>query len=184
VGVFGNLASLFDPWWIPAVAIVTLACAGPVRERLRAGRGWMFAALALAYMAVLLGVPRTALAARVSFPAGVFFVCYFAAAFLRRPVTERRERMTALLLLAALGAYLAVVVPDLAGLAQIDRRWAADPQLRQGPATDAVLPLVRVKGRLFQARKHVFFAGITPDANHVFNRCYADAMRVRSVVAR
>ena len=184
VGVFGNLGSLFDPWWLPAVAIVALTCAGPVRDTLRAGRGWMFAALALAYMAVLLGVPRTALAARVSFPAGVFLVCTFTAVFLRRPVTALRNRATALLLLASLGGYAAVVVPDLAGLAQIDRRWAADPQLRLGPATDAVLPLVRVKGRLFQARKHVFFAGITPDANHVFNRCYADAMRVRSVVGR
>jgi hypothetical protein len=183
VGVVGNLGSLFDPTWIVAVAVVALAGAGLARTAL-AGRGWMFVALALIYMAVLLGVPRPALAARVSFPASVFLICALATVFLRRPVTARRDRLTALVLLILLGIHTAIVVPDLIGLARIDRAWAADPQLRMGPETDVVLPGVLVHGRLVYARKHLFFEGLTPEANYVANYCYARVMNVRSVVAR
>jgi hypothetical protein len=141
-------------------------------------------ALALVYMAVLLGLPHHVLAARVSFPASVFLILGLAAVFLRRPVTGTRDRMTALVLAILLGVHVAVVVPELKELARIDRAWAADPQLRMGAATNAVLPLVKFRGRLVYARKYLFFEGLTGDATYFANSCYARAMNVRSVVAR
>jgi hypothetical protein len=150
----------------------------------KAGRGWAFVALALFYMVVLLGVPPPALAARVSFPASVFLVCWLVAVFLRRSAALLSEAIVAAVLLVLCVLHGAVVLPDMAALARIDRRWAADPQLHSGPATDAVLPLMRVHGRLFYARKHEFFEGLTPDPAYFANVCYARAMGVRTVVAR
>jgi hypothetical protein len=187
-GVAANFGSLFDPTWIVALAVMVLALGwrppAGWSETLRAGRGWLFVVLAAATMAVLLVVPRAALAARVSFPVSVFLVAWLAAVFCRRPAAPPRERMltAALLLLAAV--HIGVVARDLLALTRIDRAWASDPQLAAGPAADAVLPLVRVRGRLVYARKHVFFEGLTPDPASFVNHCYAKAMNVRTVVAR
>jgi len=190
-GVFGNLGSLFDAYWLPAVGVVAWAYAsggaGVATDGwrvLRAGRGWLFVVLALVYMASLLGVPRAALAARACFPASVFLVCYLTALFLRRPAPDASAPKLAAVLALLSAAHLAVVVPHLRALARIDAAWAADPQLRQGPAAQAVLPLVRVGGRTLYARKDRFFEGLTPDPANFINRCYAQAMGVGSVVAR
>ena len=190
-GVFGNLGSLFDAYWLPAVGVVAWAYAsggaGVATDGwrvLRAGRGWLFVVLALVYMASLLGVPRAALAARACFPASVFLVCYLTALFLRRPAPDASAPKLAAVLALLSAAHLAVVVPHLRALARIDAAWAADPQLRQGPAARAVLPLVRVGGRTLYARKDRFFEGLTPDPANFINRCYAQAMGVGSVVAR
>ena len=166
-GVIGNLGSLFDVWWIPAMALVALSLmyGGSVREPagsnaqpdcsgrrgiwdiLRAGHGWIFLVLALVYMLILLALPRPTLAARVSFPASIFLICYLAALFFQRPVTNRDNRIGVPVLLVLLACHLAIVVPDLRDLAQIHRGWANDPQFKKGPGTDVTLPPVLLNGR-------------------------------------
>jgi hypothetical protein len=204
-GMLASLGSLFDAWWIPALAIVALSFVpdgglgttaaesdvGPGGSRmrdlgivLRAGRGWIFLVLALAYMATLLGPPREALAARLSFPASILLICYMATVFFQRPVTERANRIGVLLLLVLWGCHLAVVVPDLLYLARIDRAWADDRQFQMGPDADVTLPIVRVHGRTVYTRKDMFFEGVTPDPAYFVNRCYAAVMHVRTVRAQ
>jgi hypothetical protein len=183
-GFVGNLGSLVDPYWLPALTVVLLAY--PLRreglaERLRAGHGWMFAAAAAVYMASLLALPRSMLAARVSFPASVLLVCYLATLFLRRPATRRRDLGLAALVVLLAGLHLAVVVPDLRRMARIARD--RDQQMA-GQTGDAVVTLVRVDNRLVLIRKHRFFVGITPDPGNFVNRCYARAMGAQTVVAR
>ena len=204
-GVFASLGSLFDAWWLPAVAIVAVALVyrggrgeatvtadmtgrgsgmRGVAAILRAGRGWMFVVLALIYMATLLGPPRAALAARVSFPASVFLICYIATVFFQRPVTDRDNRIGALALLVLFVCHIAVVVPDLLRLARIDRAWADDRQFRLGPDTDVILPMARVHGRIVYTRKDMFFEGLSSDPDYFINQCYAAAMHVRTVRAQ
>jgi len=204
-GVLANLASLFDAYWLPVVAIIALSLvyrggpdktapapdrthriSGPhaVGRVFRAGQGWIFLVVALLYMATLLGPPRAALAARVSFPASIFLVCYIAAVFFQRPVTERANRIGILVLLVLLGCHLAVVVPDLRYLARVHRTWADDKQFQMGPDTDVTLPMVRVNGRTLYTRKDMFFEGLTADPTYFVNRCYAAVMHVRTVRVR
>jgi hypothetical protein len=204
-GVLANLGSLFDAYWLPVVAIVALSLvyrggpdktapapdrthriSGPhaVGRVFRAGQGWIFLVVALLYMATLLGPPRAALAARVSFPASIFLVCYIAAVFFQRPVTERANRIGILVLLVLLGCHLAVVVPDLRYLARVHRTWADDKQFQMGPDTDVTLPMVRVNGRTLYTRKDMFFEGLTADPTYFVNRCYAAVMHVRTVRVR
>jgi Family of unknown function (DUF6056) len=203
-GVIGNLGSLFDVWWIPAMALVALSLmyGGSVREPagsnaqpdcsgrrgiwdiLRAGHGWIFLVLALVYMLILLALPRPTLAARVSFPASIFLICYLAALFFQRPVTNRDNRIGVPVLLVLLACHLAIVVPDLRDLAQIHRGWANDPQFKKGPGTDVTLPPVLLNGRPAYARKDMFFQGPTTDPAYFVNVCTAAAMHVRTVRVR
>ena len=204
-GVSANIGSLFDAWWLPAAAIVALSLvlgggryrmvAGAVGARpvslwrnvgtvLRAGHGWVFLVLALLYMATLLGAPRAAYAARLSFPASIFLVCYIATVFFQRQVTDRDNRIGVPMLLVLLACHLAVVVPDLRYLAHVHRIWAEDRQFRMGPDTDVTLPIVRIEGRTTFTRKDMFFEGLTLDPDYFVNRCYAAAMHVRSVRAQ
>jgi len=193
IGVIGNLGSLFDPYWIVAALVVAFAywsSARSVRRAeslwivLAAGGGWLFAPAALMYIGIVLGVPRAALAARVSLPASVFFVCYLTALFLRRPVSVVRERCLGLILAALLILHCAVVIPHLDRLAQISEEWVNNPQLKMGPRADTMLPLVRVGGKIVYARKDVFFEGLTMNKDYFLNSCFAHAFGVKSVVAR
>jgi hypothetical protein len=209
LGVVGNLGSLFDPCWIVALGFVILASIPPagaegvpngravsrqpatwrgsrlarVARVLLAGRAWMFVVLATVYMAVLLGVPRPALSARVSFPASVMLVCYVSALFLIRPRSRWRDRAIAGSLLVALSVHVAIIVPGLTHLADIGRDFVSQtiPQDGSGLVT---LPIQRVRGRLVYARKYLFFEGITPDPANFINVCFAKAMHVAAVVAR
>jgi hypothetical protein len=204
-GVFASLGSLFDAYWLAAVAIVVLSLVydvgpgktapgsdmahGVPRRReigaiARAGQGWVFVVLMLAYMATLLGPPRAALAARVSFPASIFLICYIVAVFFQRPVTDRHNRIGFLVLLVLLACHMAIVVPDLRYLARIHRTWDDDKQFQAGPDTDVTLPIVRVRGRTLYTRKDLFFEGVTSDPAYFVNRCYAAAMHVRTVRAQ
>lgn len=199
-GVMGNLGSLFDLYWIPLVAIVVLAVAnfprnnGQLPEQtnhgrvtfqvLLANRGWIFVLLALAYMTLLLGAPRASLAARVSYPASILFICYIVTVFLRRPVTRQHEWLTATYLLILMAGHMAITVPDLMKIARIHNAWASDAQFRMGPDTHVVLPVVRVKGRTVFVRKHIIFVGFTSDPAYFVNACYARFMHVTSVIAR
>jgi hypothetical protein len=201
-GVFASLGSLFDAYLLLAVAIVVLSLVhgggsgktapdaamahGVPRRReiadiVGAGQGWIFLVLMLVYMATLLGPPRASLAARVSFPASIFLVCYIAAAFFQRPMTDRDNRIAVAVLLALLGCHMAIVVPDLRYLARIHRTWDADKQFQMGPDTDVTLPIVRLRGRTLYTRKDLFFEGLTSDPAYFVNRCYAAAMHVRTV---
>ena len=190
VGVVGNLGSLFDLTWLAAVAVLVVAYLVPRSPRhslpsvLRAGHGWIFVALAMAYMLMLLGLPRAALTARVSFPASVCLVIYVLTLFVRRPMELRTDRWIAGGLAALVVAHLAVVVPDLTMLARIYWEWEADPQLRLGPLADVVLPHVMVKGRAVYIRKHIFFTGFSRDPQYFVNQCYAKAKGVKSITAR
>jgi hypothetical protein len=183
----GNLGSLVDPYWIAALAIVALSFAKAPRDwrsTLKAGGGWIFFVLALIYMALLLAVPRSTIAARVSFPASVFLICYIASVFVRRPITPVCDRAMALILSALLMLHTALVVPQLLNLARIHQDWALDPQLRMGPDTNVVLPIVRINGRIVYVHKHVFFEGFTSNPAYFVNECYAQANNVKTVVAR
>jgi hypothetical protein len=151
---------------------------------LRAGHGWIFLTLALVYMASLLALPRSALAARVSFPASIFLICYLATLFFQRRTTDKDNRFGVLVLLALLACHLTVVVPDLRDLAQIHRIWAEDNQFKMGPNTDVTLPAVLLKGRTFYARKDMFFQGFTADPAYFVNQCTAAAMHVRTIRVR
>jgi len=209
-GVLGNLGSLFDPLWIPAVAVIALtfgyappaaangtcvvteqgggirraAWKGQLADFLRAGRGWVFPAAALLYMALLLGAPRSALAARVSFPASVLLVCYLAAIVSRSRPPLSRVRLVRYAVAAAVAATLVVVIPDLRHLHAIDARWARDPQLKMGLEHDAVLEKFMINNKYSYARKHIFFAGITQNPAYFINLCYAKSHNVRSVVVQ
>jgi hypothetical protein len=189
-GLLGSLGSLFDVYWIPAVAIVVLALRLRTRDTahespgigtmLRAGRGWMLPVLALIYMLLLLALPRSVAGARVSLPASIFLVCYLVTLVFQRPVTDRDNRLWLAIVLLLAGAHLAVVIPDLRYLAQLHRAWPD----QKGPDTDVTLPLVRVKGRTLYARKDMFFEGLTADPTYFVNRCYASAMHMNSVRAQ
>ena len=197
-GVIGNLGSLFDPYWIAATAVVALSYLGArnpsasvhIDNGKRAGhwpafhtgRGWAFLVLALCYMATLLGLPRSSLAARVSFPASVFLICYLATVFRCRPVSETRDRAMVPVLLILFGIHLAIVVPDLIHLARIHRAWASATRSRTG--SDVTLPVVRVKGRTLYVHKDIFFEGFTSDPEYFVNQCYAEAMHVKSITAK
>ncbi|MBB2204567.1 DUF6056 family protein [Gluconacetobacter takamatsuzukensis] len=185
-GIVSNLGSLFDPCWIVALVLIVLCFVGrPAGGRvLAAGRGWVFLPLALVYMATLLGVPRAALAARVSFPASMFLVCYVAALFLLRPVGPVRDRLVGVMAVMLVGVHLAVCIADLTRVAAISRAWAADPQLARGAGSHAVLPLVKIGRKTLYVRKDIMFAGLTPNPAHFINACYARAKGVASVVAR
>ena len=204
IGVIGNLGGLFDAWWIPAAALIALSLiyAGSADKPagsgvtpgvtgtrdiwgiLRATHGWILLVLALVYMVILLAVPRSTLAARVSLPASIFLICYLATLFFQRPVTDRDNRIGVLVLLVLFACHLAVVVPDLRYLAQIHRSWAEDRQFRMGPDTDVTLPTALVKGRTYYARKDMFFQGFTADPSYFVNQCTAAAMHVRTVRVR
>lgn len=188
--MLGSLGSLFDVYWIPAVVIVVLALRLRMRDpsyrspdigtTLCAGRGWVFLVLALIYMLLLLALPRSVVGARVALPASIFLVCYLTTLVFQRPVTNRDNRLWLAIVLLLAGVHLAIVVPDLRYLAQLHRTWPD----RQGPDTDVTLPIVRVKGRTLYARKDMFFEGLTADPTYFVNRCYAEAMHMKSVRAQ
>jgi hypothetical protein len=150
----------------------------------QAGRGWVFLALALIYMLLLLSVPRPALAARVSFPASVFLVCYLASLFHFRPLAPRLNQLLAALMLLLIVLHGMIVVPGLRQIARIDRGWAATLRPFVGSGTDVVLPLVRIDGRTVYVRKSEFFEGISADPNYFVNVCYAHAMGLKTITGR
>ncbi|GBQ80515.1 hypothetical protein AA13595_0364 [Gluconacetobacter johannae DSM 13595] len=185
IGVVGNLGSIFDAWWLLAAAAVAMAYGSRWRWRaLAAGKGWIFIPAALFYMMLLLGVPRSALAARLSFPASVFLVCYWTALFIRRPVTPRGAWRGPATLAGLCVLHALIVIPHLGRLADISRGWTRDPVLRSGPRADVILPFVLVEHRLFYARKDRFFEGITEDPDNFRNVCFAKVFGLKSVVAR
>jgi Family of unknown function (DUF6056) len=195
MGVIGNLGSLFDAYWLIAVVVLLLAYQAPrlwgkVKESksgwsvLTAGNGWIFVAGALLYMLVLLGVPRSALAARVSFPASVFLVCYLVSLFLQRPVSKYNERLQLVVLGVLFGVTCLAVVSHLERLADINHTWVKNPQLKAGPQEDALLPMMEVDHHLVYARKDRFFEGLTEDPTNFRNVCFARAFGVKSVTAK
>ncbi|MDT8872462.1 hypothetical protein RAA17_18150 [Komagataeibacter rhaeticus] len=114
--------------------------AHPFPACLRAGRGWMFGVLALAYMACLLMFPREALAARVSFPASVLLVCYLACLLARCVAEPGFGRVMALGCAGLVAAHLAIVVPDLTLLARISRERDAQTRAQVARDQPVVLP--------------------------------------------
>jgi hypothetical protein len=182
VGVLGNIGSLFDGYWAPFLIVIALAFLVPTdrlreaaSDRLgpdqhlsraqpgwRAGRGWMFLALALVYMLLLLSVPRSALAARVSFPASVLLICYLASVFRLRPLAPRVNQVMAVMMLLLIVLHGMIVVPGLRQIAQIDRGWTATLKPFVGSGAGVVLPLARINGRTLYVRKFEFFEGISP----------------------
>ncbi|GBQ14283.1 DUF6056 family protein [Komagataeibacter rhaeticus] len=187
-GLLGNLGSLFDPFWLPFVLLVGMGlCMGrghtPFPACLRAGRGWMFGALALAYMACLLMFPREALAARVSFPASVLLVCYLACLLARCVAEPGFGRVMALGCTGLVAAHLAIVVPDLTLLARISRERDAQTRAQVARDQPVVLPRVTMgpRHKLLYVRKDIIFVGINPDPHNMLTACYARAMGASSV---
>jgi hypothetical protein len=183
VGVVGNLGSLFDLTWIVAVAVVALAGAGLARAAL-AGRGWMFMGAradlhggAPGGAAPGPGGPRLISSKRVSHLRPCHGVPAPAGDREARPADGVRSADPSRGSRRHRGSRPDPPGADRPGL-------GAHPQLRMGPEADVVLPSVLVHGRLVYARKHLFFDGLTQDANYVANYCYARVMNVGSVVVR
>ncbi|MFT9015426.1 MAG: DUF6056 family protein [Acetobacter sp.] len=186
-GVISNLGGLFDGYWLAAIVLIALCFtqySGRAVLAFKATHGLYFIVFALLYMVTLLGVPREALAPRVSFPASVFLICYVTTLFLQRPVGDHANSITGGLVFTVVIVHLLVSVSDLTRVASISRAWAANPQLRMGPKMDAVLPLVKWGNTTLYVRKDIMFAGLTANSNYFINTCYAHAHGVRSVSAR
>jgi hypothetical protein len=180
-GLIGNLGSLFDLTWLAAGVVTALPF-------VLAGKGakWRpglpFFILALLYMVVLLALPRDSVAARVTFPASVFLICFLGTVWVQRPLGIPGEPGTAVMLSLLMAVHLAVVVPDLLRLLAIHDRWQQIAEAKE--SDDLVLPLVRIDNRLLIARKYRFFEGFHPDSSYWVNACFARAMGLHSVVAR
>ena len=196
-GVIGNLGSLLDAYWLPLIALIIIsqlqwragrlswqAAPGGLAEWLRAGSGWIFPALALAFMCLLIGAPRASLAARVSFPASILLACYITALFRCRAISALGERVLAVCLVSLFATHVALTAPDTLLIRQTLDSWTADSQFRDGPNTAVTLPIVKFKGRTLFVRKHVHFVGFTSDPTYFVNACYAALARVASVTAR
>lgn len=204
VGVLGNIGSLFDGYWAPFLIVIAIAFLvsrdrpqavasyrlGPDQHHSRAqpgwraGRGWMFPALALVYMLLLLSVPRSALAARISFPASVLLICYLASVFRLRLLAPRFNQLMAAVMLLLIVLHGMIVVPGLRQIAGIDRGWTATLKPFVGSGADVVLPLARINGRTLYVRKSEFFEGISGNPDYFVNVCYARAMGVRTITGR
>ncbi|WP_372621105.1 DUF6056 family protein [Falsiroseomonas sp.] len=172
-GWIGFVGSLFDPLWILAVVLIALAWRVPGS---RARPAWQpalpFLLAAIAYLLILLPLPREALAARVSFPASVALVGALLTAFVARPALPRREAALAAGLALLFVGQAAIVARDLAPIARAQDAWM-EAIARQPGAAEVALPLVLDGRRSWVARKHRFFIGITRDPRHQFNICFA-----------
>jgi hypothetical protein len=188
-GVIGNLGALFDPYWVAPICIIGIVyIMGRNKENrladiLMVDKGWKFIALAGLYMALLLCVPRAALAARVSFPASVFLVCYLSALFVARPRIAIGNRISLLLIGCLVIAHVFDATSDLRRVAALHKLITMNPQLSEGPDADAVLPRLTIgpKHSTLYIHKDIMFAGLTPNPNYFINICFADVMGVRSV---
>ncbi|GBQ66803.1 hypothetical protein AA15237_0002 [Komagataeibacter xylinus NBRC 15237] len=189
-GLTGNLGSLFDPFWVPFVLLIGIGLFMGRRQLrfpacLRCGRGWMFAALALAYMLLLLIFPREALAARVSYPASVFLVCYLACLLFSCPVGAVFSKVMAVTCTGLAVMHLAIVIPDLTLLARISHDWAVSTQAQVARDQPVVLHKVTMgpRHKLLYVHKDIIFVGINPDPRNQLTMCYAWAMGASSVRA-
>ncbi|WP_231850399.1 DUF6056 family protein [Komagataeibacter medellinensis] len=187
-GLLGNLGSLFDPFWLPFVALLAVGVfmdrgLHPFPACLRAGRGWVPCVLALAYMACLLMFPREALAARVSFPASVLLACYLACLLARSVATPGFGRIMAVGGGMLVVLHLAIVVPDLTLLARIAHERDAATRAQVARDLPVVLPRVTwgPRHKLLYVRKDIIFVGINPDPHNMLTACYAQAMGASSV---
>ncbi|HEV7264775.1 MAG TPA: hypothetical protein VGN83_07645 [Falsiroseomonas sp.] len=93
-------------------------------------------------------------------------------AFVARPAAPQREPVLAAALALLFVVQMAVVARDLAPIAVAQRAWMAAIAAQPG-AAEVELPLVMDRRRTWAARKHRFFIGITRDARHPFNICFA-----------
>ncbi|MCE2564010.1 DUF6056 family protein [Komagataeibacter sp. FNDCF1] len=187
-GLLGNLGSLFDPFWLPFVLLVGVGVfmgrgQQPFPACLRAGRGWLFGVLALAYMACLLMFPREALAARVSYPASVLLACYLSTLLALCPATPEFGRIMTLGCMGLVAMHLAIVIPDFITLARISRDRIAQTRAQVALNRPVVLPRVTMgpRHKLLYVRKDVIFVGINPDPHNMLTACFARAMGASSV---
>jgi hypothetical protein len=193
---YGFIGSLFDVYWLIALAAIALlwlppeaslgATAGaPVRllRRLPGRRGGAtFVGLAAGYLMLLLGVPYHLLSPRVSFPASVLLVAQLLVLVLLRPASRRRDIAGAVIASVLFAASTAVAVAHLTAIARINDAWSRDlARQRAAGARDAELPVARIAGRSTLARKDRFLAGIEPGTGDWKIRCYAAAQGFRSI---
>lgn len=189
-GLLGNLGSLFDPFWFPFMLLVGLGLfMGRKHLRfpdcLRGGKGWIFAAMAMAYMALLLMFPRAALAARLSFPASVFLACYLTCLLFQCPALPVFRRITELSCMGLIAMHLAIVIPDLTLLAHISHDWVASTRAQVAQDRPVVLRQITMgpRHKLLYVRKDIIFVGINPDPHNFLTACFAQAMGASSVRA-
>lgn len=180
-GAFSSLGQMANPVMLAglAVAAIPLLRTGP--QALRAGRAWYGVLLALLYAACLIAVPRSQIAARVTYPGTVMLGCYMVALFLRRPPGWNRAVSGALI--AGCVATAAIFVRDQAPIAAMDRGWTETLQ-HTPPGSDVVLPMILGRHGTNLASRHIFFTGFTADPANGFNRCYARAWGMASIAGR
>ncbi|GAN85653.1 DUF6056 family protein [Komagataeibacter intermedius] len=187
-GLLGNLGSLFDPFWLPFVALIGIGLFMGRRQVscpacLRAGHGIWFVGLALAYMALLLMFPREALAARVSFPASVLLVCYLACLLFTCPIGRPFGMVLASGCAGLVVMHMVIVVPDLTRLARISHDWVASTREQVARDQPVILPRVTMgpRHKLLYVRKDIIFVGINPDPHNMLTMCFARAMGASTV---
>ncbi|GAB6966206.1 hypothetical protein JCM25156A_02430 [Komagataeibacter kakiaceti JCM 25156] len=187
-GLLGNTGSLFDPFWIPFVLVIGTGLFMGRRRLslprcLRAGHGWVFAALALIYMVFLLMFPRAAMAARVSYPASVLLACYLACLLFSCPLNPAFRAVLAVSCVGLTAMHMAIVIPDLTRLARISHDWVASTRAQVARDQPVVLPRVTMgpRHKLLYVRKDIIFVGINPDPHSMLTACFARAMGASSV---
>ncbi|KON63920.1 hypothetical protein KOEU_26250 [Komagataeibacter europaeus] len=187
-GLLGNLGSLFDPFWLPFVAVIGTGLflgrrQTPFPACRCAGHGAWFVGLALAYMALLLMFPREALAARVSFPASVLLVCYLTCLLFTCPAGRVFSWVMTSGCAGLAVMHMAIVVPDLVLLARISHDRVASTREQVARDQPVVLPRVTMgpRHKLLYVRKDIIFVGINPDPHNMLTMCFARAMGASSV---
>ena len=187
-GLLGNMGSLFDPYWLPFVLVIGVGLflgrrQISVSHALRAGHAWVFAALAVVYMGLLLMFPRAAMAARVSFPASVLLACYLSCLLFQCPLDRTFRAVLATACVGLTAMHLAIVIPDLTRLARISHDWVTSTRAQVAQNQPVVLPRVTMgpRHKLLYVRKDIIFVGINPDPHSMLTACFAQAMGASSV---
>ncbi len=187
-GTLDLAGRLVDGWGLAVLALAALgwwlserAARRPIRDGLRAGRGWLFPAGIALYLATTLFVPAPAQAARLSFPASVLLAGTLAAILAARPARAAADRIFAGAVALALAGTVLAVAPDLLRLRALDE--AVRAAARADPGGDvAVAQAMPNEGRVV-ARKHRFAMALSPDPADGYNRCFARTLQVRSLRA-
>ncbi|MBL7235000.1 MAG: hypothetical protein JJK57_00320 [Komagataeibacter hansenii] len=187
-GVFGNLGSLFDLYWLPFVIILLICHVSVTADMTQRHRMWkniaIFTACAVTYMMILLLFPRSSLAARVSFPASIYLVCVLGTLFINRANHPAlRNRMVGIGISGLVIWHICICVPDLLRLAHISAIWNQQARIAGAGFEDVTLPRVTMgpHHKILYVHKDILFVGISPDPHNMMNVCFARALGIKSV---
>ncbi|QNT77900.1 DUF6056 family protein [Entomobacter blattae] len=202
-GLLGFTGSLFDPYWLGVIALAILVFLyRHTQKRLTWGeiltthKGWIFGACAIVYLLLLLALPRSALASRVSFPASLFLICYLLSVLyglLQQP--DQNQQVTFPLPLSIVicllwGGHLYQSQKDINETARFHKNLILSLHLAQANMqahtqtnNDVTLPdqTIGPRHKRLLFRKDKVFMGLSPDPEHWINRCFAKVYTLHSI---